>query len=62
MRNLDEPMNGLDNSGVETMRNLFKELKEEGRTILLASHNKEDIGCLCDYVYEMDGGKIKNAV
>lgn len=59
---LDEPMNGLDNSGVEVMRNLFKELKEKGRTILLASHNKEDIGCLCDYAYEMDGGKIRNAV
>lgn len=55
---LDEPMNGLDNEGVEEMRKLFLELKEEGKTILLASHNKEDIDILCDRVYEMDKGMI----
>lgn len=57
---LDEPMNGLDNAGVEAMRGLFMELRDEGKTILLASHNKEDISSLCDHVYEMDAGKIKN--
>lgn len=57
---LDEPMNGLDNAGVEAMRGLFRELRDEGKTILLASHNKEDISSLCDHVYEMDAGKIKN--
>lgn len=56
---LDEPMNGLDNSGVESMRELFRKLRREGRTILLASHSKEDIGCLCDFVYEMDQGKLQ---
>ena len=57
---LDEPMNGLDKQGVEDMRNLFIKLKNEGRTILLASHNREDIDILCDYVYEIDSGKLKN--
>ena len=57
---LDEPMNGLDKQGVEDMRNLFIRLKEEGKTIVLASHNKEDIDILCDYVYEIDSGKLKN--
>ncbi len=56
---LDEPMNGLDNQGVEEMRKLFLELKEQGRTILLASHNKEDIAVLCDEVFEMDGGVLQ---
>ena len=37
---LDEPMNGLDNQGVQEMRQLFLKLKEEGKTILLASHNR----------------------
>lgn len=55
---LDEPMNGLDNQGVNEMRNLFLELKNQGKTILLASHNKEDIEVLCDNVYEMDKGII----
>ena len=47
---LDEPLNGLDNSGVEAMRNLFREIREEGNTILLACHKNEDIICLCDFV------------
>lgn len=55
---LDEPMNGLDNEGVGEIRNLLIKLKEEGKTILLASHNKEDINVLCDEVYEMDKGLI----
>ena len=53
---LDEPMNGLDNDGVQDMRKLFLKLKEEGKTILLASHNREDIEVLCDEVYMMDKG------
>lgn len=55
---LDEPMNGLDNAGVEDMRKLFLSLKEEGKTILLASHSREDIDVLCDVVYEMDKGHL----
>ena len=56
---LDEPMNGLDNQGVEDMRQLLLKLKEKGNTILLASHNQEDIRQLCDFVYEMDSGRIQ---
>ena len=55
---LDEPMNGLDNQGVQDMRKLFLNLKEEGKTIILASHNREDISVLCDTVAEMDHGQI----
>ena len=54
----DEPMNGLDNSGVSDMRELFKSLRGQGKTILLASHNPLDIEELCDTVYEMDGGVL----
>lgn len=55
---LDEPMNGLDKRGVIDMRSFFEDLKKEGKTILMASHNKEDIDVLCDEVYEMDMGKL----
>ena len=55
---LDEPMNGLDKRGVEEMRSLFLKLKEEGKAILMASHNKEDISVLCDRVYGIDGGNL----
>lgn len=53
---LDEPFNGLDKDGVSDMRELIKELKKEGKTILLASHNPVDIDELCDTVCEMDAG------
>ncbi len=53
---LDEPMNGLDKHGVAEMRELFKSLATDGRTILLASHNIQDIDALCDTVCEMDAG------
>ena len=55
---LDEPMNGLDNQGVEHIRSLLLALKESGVTILLASHFKDDIAYLCDEVYQMDAGII----
>ncbi|MGI6184762.1 MAG: ABC transporter ATP-binding protein [Candidatus Fimadaptatus sp.] len=55
---LDEPMNGLDNAGVRDMRNLFKELRARGKTIILASHNPLDIEELCDTVCEMDAGRL----
>jgi ABC-2 type transport system ATP-binding protein len=56
---LDEPMNGLDNMGVNDMRQLFLKLKEQGKTILLTSHIKEDIDILCDEVYMMEAGNLK---
>ena len=55
---LDEPFNGLDKQGVEEMRKLLLELKEKGKTILIASHNREDIDLLSDVVYEMENGEM----
>lgn len=55
---LDEPLNGLDKHGVREMRDLIKSLKEDGKTILLASHNQGDIDELCDTVCEMDAGNM----
>ena len=56
---LDEPFNGLDCTGVQEIRELLLEQAGREKTIILASHNPEDIRILCDEVYEMDGGKIK---
>lgn len=57
---LDEPMNGLDKDGVKEIRALLQNLKNEGKIILLASHNKDDIEILCDEVYEMNAGVLEN--
>ena len=56
---LDEPMNGLDKEGVADMRKYLLDLKEQGKTILIASHSSEDIDILCDTVSEMDKGGLK---
>ncbi|MDE7436531.1 MAG: ATP-binding cassette domain-containing protein [Lachnospiraceae bacterium] len=51
---LDEPFNGLDRAGVGQMRELIKELRTQGKAVLLASHNAQDIEELCDDVHEME--------
>ncbi len=56
---LDEPMNGLDNKGVEDAKQLLRGLRSSGKTIIIASHHMEDISELCDTVYLMDSGRIK---
>lgn len=57
---LDEPMNGLDKDGVNDMRKYLLELKDQGKTIIIASHSSEDIEVLCDTVNEMDKGVLSN--
>ena len=59
---LDEPMNGLDKNGVREMRELFNQMKQEGKLLILASHNREDIDVLCDEVYQMENGILKKEV
>ena len=58
---LDEPMNSLDESAVEIVRNLILTQKAKGVTVLIASHYKEDIEMLCDTVTLLKDGKIGNS-
>lgn len=55
---LDEPTNGLDDDGIELIRELILEEKERGALIMLASHSKEDIDLLSDFVYTIKEGRI----
>ena len=55
---LDEPLNGLDEQGVQDIRALLLELKRQGKTVLLSSHNGEDIDLLCDSVCRMADGVL----
>lgn len=59
---LDEPTNGLDEEGIETIRSIIKKNKEANKIILLASHNKEDLTILCDEIYKMENGEIKGRI
>ena len=56
---LDEPMNGMDDAGVEFMRTLLLRLKQEGKLIFIASHYQEDIRLLCDRVYRFFNGTVQ---
>lgn len=55
---LDEPMNGLDKKGVSDMREMFRNLRSNGQTLILASHNALDIDVLCDTVYQVENGHV----
>ena len=59
---LDEPMNGMDEKGVEEMRRLILARKAAGTPIILSSHNIEDIRILCDQVYRIDAGVVMREV
>lgn len=50
---LDEPFNGLDVDSVENIRDLLKSLNKQGKTIILTSHNNDDIDILCDHVFRI---------
>ena len=51
-------MNALDNESVEKIRDLILNFKEKGKTILITSHNKEDIDILADKIYTLDKGRV----
>lgn len=56
---LDEPFNGLDEQGVADMRKLFGTFRDKGATMLIATHNAEDIDTLCDGVLRMRAGRLE---
>lgn len=56
---LDEPTNGLDESGVELIRKLIMEEKQRGAIVLLASHNRDDIRLLADRLYQIEAGELR---
>lgn len=59
---LDEPFNGLDKKGAVEVCALFEELRDQGKTILLAAHNLSNMNVLCDTVCEMDAGVLTQVV
>lgn len=59
---LDEPTNGLDAAAIDNVRNIILSLKVEGKLVLLASHNKDDLKLLCDTIYNIENGKIEGEI
>ncbi len=55
---LDEPMNGLDPGGMLEMREMILSLVAEGRTVVLSSHQLDEVERTCDAVAIVDRGKV----
>lgn len=55
---LDEPTNGLDPKNSRIIKEIIKEFKGEGGTVLLTTHLMNDVDELCDRVAFMANGKI----
>ncbi|MGV9173077.1 MAG: ABC transporter ATP-binding protein [Promethearchaeia archaeon] len=55
---LDEPTSGLDPFSVSIVRNQIRDLKNEGKTILITTHNMQEAEQICDRILVMNRGKI----
>ncbi len=55
---LDEPFSGFDPTNVQLMRGVLRELKEQGKTILLSTHNMNNAETISDHITLIHRGKI----
>jgi len=55
---LDEPTNGLDVGSSRAVRELLRELRAEGRCILLTSHIMQEVAALADRIVVLSGGRV----
>jgi ABC-2 type transport system ATP-binding protein len=56
---LDEPFNALDYQTYNDIKEIILRLKKENKTMLLTSHNYEDLESLCDILYIIQGGQME---
>ena len=55
---LDEPTNGLDATGIALVRDLITTLKQEGKTIILASHLLGEVEKVCSHLGVLKDGEL----
>lgn len=56
---LDEPTAGLDPQGAKEMLELFKRINQEGKTIIMVSHDMNQVLEYCDEAIVMNHGKVE---
>ena len=59
---LDEPFNGIERETVIKIKDYLKSLKDNGVTIVISSHIKEDLSELVDEMIYFEDGLIKNNI
>ncbi|MGN0408772.1 MAG: ATP-binding cassette domain-containing protein [Bacteroides sp.] len=55
---LDEPINALDESGALMVREILRELRDNGSLIIIACHDTEELNYLSDVIYTISEGKL----
>ncbi len=55
----DEPTNGLDPAGIAEIRELIKQLNQQGKTIIMASHILDEVEKVCTHVAIIQKGVLK---
>jgi ABC-2 type transport system ATP-binding protein len=55
---LDEPANGLDPAGIAEMRRLIRSIADEGKAILVSSHQLAEVEQICDEVTIINEGRL----
>jgi ABC-2 type transport system ATP-binding protein len=56
---LDEPTSGLDPLGTRWMKDLIKDLRKKGKTVLLCSHRLDDVQDVCDRIAILYEGELQ---
>ena len=54
----DEPTTALDTEGVRLFKEIIRQEKERGATVLIASHSLEDFPDFCDTIIPMEAGRV----
>lgn len=55
---LDEPSNGLDVMATRSLRELIRQLKNEGKCVLFSSHVMQEVAALCDEIVIIAAGQV----
>jgi ABC-2 type transport system ATP-binding protein len=55
---LDEPVNGLDPEGIHWIRNLLKDLANEGRTVFVSSHLMSEMALTAEHLIVVGRGRL----
>src|SRR5438270_537771 len=56
---LDEPTSGLDPNGTIWMKDLIRQLRDQGKTVLMCSHRLDDVQAVCDRIAILYNGDLQ---
>ena len=56
---LDEPLNALDDKGINCVRDIVYESKERGALVIITCHDDGELYEMSDEIFILDGGRIK---